>query len=617
MKKTMIFGLVFVLLCVCFVSISFATNAPSSEPLAADGPLSYSDYFSSERAIKRYAYSENSAVYRSLEDVPAVDYEYRLENWEKFYAVQPEIDGLYYMPLNGGEYEYLVNLNGQSYDAELDTLYYVNAAGQIVSLDLVSRLERVIANAEGTVTAMEATCDLLFYEADRKLYRIYLPEGKTDLFMDLSLYNPRLKWSAFSNQCVRLFLHNRVIYYNRETDRYYSSLSSTDTFYITKGSENLVPPVISPKGTLFDTEGIFFNYSHLIRLIPDASYGSGTVTYETLKTAEFTNNNNDLLLQELSYAGIISMRTEDEMVYPNTETPYLPRIPAATVKECYEKIFGKGTFAALAGKDITDVVGGSLLYDAKSDEYRFLCYTGGGGDSGCLPRALYTDIATSEDEVVLQVRYGLVFRGSSSQIALYSGSSRLVDYQNAKAFSVIPEMDRPYEQTDSAVKRAQNGVYDSYFPLYKVTFKANGDGTYYWKSTELVEEATPVPEELFPVKNSVVNTETSSNTSSSATDAVSDSTSSVVEDIVFPTTDVPSEEGASSQGGISDDSDAGTDGSSDFVTDPSAEHSSDFVLGSDGDSGVSSWILGVVCLVVLCVGGTMTWLLLKKNATKK
>ncbi len=485
MKKLFLFCIVLVLLFTGTLIFSFAAEE--------EGPLSYEEYFSEERGLKQYSFDTKSIVYSSYDYVAPIDYTYRIKNWQRYYAVEPQPDWLYITPLVGGKQEPLVKANEQAYYFLLDTLYYVNAEGWIVSLDLISRKETKIVKPEGKVDAMEASLDLLFFEVDRKLYRHYLPGGQTDFVMDLSPYNPNRGWYAFSNQTV---CPNFDLYYNREKDQYYSKVGFSQVFRVSEGEEDKISPPITVEGIAYDTDSIEFKYRYLTRLIPEASFGEGLVIFDTLPSAEFTNNDNDILLQELSYAGIISMRRQ--AVYPDFDSPYLPRIPAETVKKTYENIFGPGKFRHREGQDIGDVVGGTLIYDKETDEYRFLCYTGGGGDPACMSRAAYTDITINEQEVVLYVRYALMSMGYQDNVPIYAGCSLLTDRKNAVPFSVIPEIDDPYDNPNSAQNRFESGFYDEYLPLYRVTFTANGDGTYHWSSTFLMEDAKPIPVELYP-----------------------------------------------------------------------------------------------------------------------
>ncbi|MBQ4322908.1 MAG: hypothetical protein IJC19_03105 [Clostridia bacterium] len=485
MKKLFLFCMVLVLLFTGTLIFSFAAEE--------EGPLSYEEYFSEERGLKQYTHDTKSMVYSSHNYVALIDYTYHLKDWQRYYTAEPQPDWLYITPLGGSKQEPLVKANEQAYDFLPDTLYYVNDEGWIVALNLLTRQETRIVKPEGKVDAMEASLDLLFFEVDRKLYRHYLSGGQTDFVVDLSPYNPNRGWYAFSNQTV---CPSSGLYYNREKDRYYSKVGFNQVFRVSKGEEDKISPPITVEGIDYDTDSIEFKYRYLTRLIPKASFDKGLVMFDNLPSGEFTNNDNDILLQELSYAGIISMRRQAG--YPDSENPYLPRIPAATVKKVYENIFGPGTFREREKKDISDVVGGILFYEEETDEYRFLCYSGGGGDPACFPRAGYTDISITEDSIVLLVRYATMSVAFSDKVSIYTGSTLLTDRQNVTPFCVMPEIENPYDNPDSARNRFENGFYDAYLPLYKVTFKANGDGTYHWSSTLLVEEAKTIPVELYP-----------------------------------------------------------------------------------------------------------------------
>jgi len=500
MKKGILLGLIVSLLLSLAVLVSSA--AGDSNTSTSDRPLTYGDYFSEERRVKKYNTLEKSAVYTSHRYVSLELSEYyRLSgDWQGHFTAAPEGDMIYIIPPDGTKYEPLIDINGQDYSFVLDTLYYVTADGWIVARDLVSEEEVKIVRPEGEVFAMEASIDLLFYEVDRKLYRVYLPENRIDFFMDLSPYSPWQEWSVFSNQSVCVYFNGEKIYYNREEECYYSDLGLGGAFLVARGEENKVPSSLSSKRVPYDENGIVSRYGHLIRTIPDASYSSIRTEYGHI--LGYDNSNMDIFFQELAYAGIL--RCVDPSYFFEMEEDDSPCISKEMLQEVYERTFGPGSFEKFKSKEILSSSYGEIVYNTDHHDYHNAYFVNPNlkQNPDIISRVAYTDVSDNGSEIILKVRRGVASLEVSSKVRLFgSGSS--------KAFSIIPEVEDFRKDPDSAYNRLLRGEYDEYFPLYAVTFLSNGDGTYHWKSTELLEGGTPVPGELFPVKAENVNTDTS------------------------------------------------------------------------------------------------------------
>jgi len=356
-------------------------------------------------------------------------------------------------------------------------------------MNAATREETPILRPEGKVKAMWASVDLIFYECAGQLYRYHIPTGQKDFFMTLpcSVYRG---WKVVSNQTVQFDLNWEDCWYNREEGKYYSSYSDPVFFYVTRGEEGKVPSKISTERTLFSGDEIALRYNALVRRIPGGSYSVGKVTFENLRHGEFTRDDLDILREELHYLGLIDMA---DSIWDIEQTKESTRLPATTVRDMYESVFGKGSFASLAGKDLNSVTGGYFLYDKETDEYRYVCYSYGGGDAAITGNTVFTKVVEKGGSVELYVRKAIISQGG---VLFYPGNTWLVDHYDAPIFAIgkrssDPESDR---QPD---KMLENGELDEYLPLYKVTFLANGDGSYAWQSTEMVEEGKPIPESCF------------------------------------------------------------------------------------------------------------------------
>ena len=454
-----------------------------------------SDYFAVERKLMAYDSTVENKSFQSYQEVTSARQPVFAKDWEKTFAELPKSEWLYILPHGeAAKYQPLVDSHRQGYAFVLDTLYYVNADGWITVLDVATRAETPLFKAEGFVKEMKATVDLLFYECAGQLYRYHIPSGQKDFFMTVPAYG-NTGWNLVSNQTVSFNSHWKQYWYNREEDQYYSAYSKPQYHTVSPGNEGLRPAEFVAERTALTQTVFEIEYDYLIRRIPFASYLTERVDFSNFRASSLLRNDDGILRQELDYLGWIDLDEEVSEPYPE-KNPDMPRIPAAVVKQVYESVFGQGAFASLEGKDIRSVVEGHLYYDQQTDEYRFMCYTGGGGDGGGYRRTVYTDVVEKDGVTEVYVRFATA-EPTTTKVLFHPGMSTLVEDEpfafalgNADYFSVRKFLD---------------GEYDAYLPLYKVTLRENEDGSYRWESTEPVEEGKASLSELFPASTPSAN----------------------------------------------------------------------------------------------------------------
>lgn len=448
-------------------------------------------YFSVERKLLEYSVSVENKAFSATLEVTTGRQSYHVRNWQETFAEEPRANWIYILPHGeGAKYQPLVSSNGQGFDTVLDTLYYVNADGWIAALDVATRTEKALFKPEGKVKRLQATVDLIFYECAGQLYRYYIPSGKSDFFMTLP-YNRGQGWSVVSNQTVKFSMNYEGFWYNREEDQYYENSPGPDFFYVKEGEENQIPTEISPERTPASKESLFeLKYEHLIRLIPETSILTGKITYGNMGTGEFLFDDSDVLRQEMHYLGLIDMGDDIWDIEKSSESA---RLSAATLKQVYERVFGPGTFASLAGKDIQDVTGGYFIYDKETDEYVYYCYSYGGGDPAMTGRRFYFKAEEKNGTVNLYFRDASISQGGT---VFYAGNTSLTheDYGGAFAVGFRDGFEDSSLQPDTMLV---NGAFDEYLPVYVASFRQNADGSYRWVSTEMVEEGKEIPKSCF------------------------------------------------------------------------------------------------------------------------
>ncbi len=246
----------------------------------------------------------------------------------------------------------------------------------------------------------------------------------------------------------------------------------------------------------------------LLQYVPAGAYNTaGEMTVYNVPEYEFGVGPVRVLFLKLLDDGLIH-DTKSPSSDP-AECPDAPVFSEAEIKTHFENLFGPGSFASYADKDIRNV-GQVLHYDSAKKTYTYVLSGGWGGGCPYYPYEAYEKVEKDGENLLVYVRYGTY--GVSGETGKlwdfhYEGSS-----QERNPFS------SGYDGDGEIFEKLKSGQLDEYLPLYCHTFKPNGNGGYYWASTRVAEAATPIPEELYPVKKVEVSTDDTEKTESN-TDA--------------------------------------------------------------------------------------------------
>ena len=171
-------------------------------------------------------------------------------------------------------------------------------------------------------------------------------------------------------------------------------------------------------------------------------------------------------------------------------------ISVEDVCKTYERLFGPGTSSTLGIETMKDGAmfgtGSEALHLSKDTQtFTYDPETYGGGVHFGTRRTVVRSETVGQD-VIVYARFAqfnpggdwvLWVKGSvSSDNALIE-----LDQQEKKA---LPEYINPWGMISK-------GAFDEYLPVYKHTFKPNGDGTYYWAQTELDTAGKEIPLSVF------------------------------------------------------------------------------------------------------------------------
>ena len=164
--------------------------------------------------------------------------------------------------------------------------------------------------------------------------------------------------------------------------------------------------------------------------------------------------------------------------------PNLERIPAETVESVFNSLFGPGSFDLIRHDRFWGR--GALEYVESSDEYVYFENPGGGGPA-IDTREEVLSVEETGDTLILKVRYGLFHFDSPHPCSIFADDSILnATVENPDARLVYVD--------ESVGDWLLEGRFDEYLPVYAHTFKSNGDGAYYWESTEMIEAPKEIPE---------------------------------------------------------------------------------------------------------------------------
>ena len=228
------------------------------------------------------------------------------------------------------------------------------------------------------------------------------------------------------------------------------------------------------------TQALSVEKTHL-QQVPEGSFVlDEKTTYQNLEEKQLQNNTAVILLRTLHERGYIKNfpLAGDENPDPEGD-PTKERIPTETVKSVYDSLFGPGSFDR---RPIKRFITGFGSLESFSNPEEYVYYEPFvGGDSGQILR--HTPIVSAKElngSLIMRVRFASLYRSYYQPSFIEADSTgHVIAYVS-----------------DSVENALKEGVYDEYLPIYEIVFKSNGDGTYYWESTEMIEAPKTVPESL-------------------------------------------------------------------------------------------------------------------------
>jgi len=169
-----------------------------------------------------------------------------------------------------------------------------------------------------------------------------------------------------------------------------------------------------------------------------------------------------------------------------------PNVSAEDLKKTYVRLFGPDALTVYGDlRESYAIYGYQVLTRLKDGSYAYYYYSYGGGDLN-VSRRSYLRSETEGDNLIVYTTFAemppvgdRIFRLRGA----YSSTEYLINLDQ-KEFSNLPAGVDPWVM-------AYEGRFDEYLPVYKNTFKPNGDGTYYWAKTEPFSEGKEIPLSVF------------------------------------------------------------------------------------------------------------------------
>lgn len=274
-----------------------------------------------------------------------------------------------------------------------------------------------------------------------------------------------------------------------------------------------IPSAAAPSGKVIDLPK---EYAELYETIPMGAYAGETVTFENLAYTDLGANYQSILISRLMQDKIIVRPEKYDVSSDPKENPNAPRIPLQTIKTAFEGVFGPGSFDQLENTQTFSNKTDNLAYEESSGSYVYTYYSWGGGDPGVSLYAKYIKIESGDGQISLYEKFALY--GDYQTKCLYSDAKRLSNQEGTLLWQGSEE------DGNTLLMKMDGGALDGYLPLYKHTFKDNGNGGYYWASTEMVEAGTSIPEEALTEETQSTDISTSSTPSQSNPPSASDAT---------------------------------------------------------------------------------------------
>ncbi|MBO5220774.1 MAG: hypothetical protein J6C26_00485 [Clostridia bacterium] len=249
-----------------------------------------------------------------------------------------------------------------------------------------------------------------------------------------------------------------------------------------------------------------------------------------------------MLFDELFRLNIIPENYKVLQHYPSEEELASSlKIPVSELKNIIDRLYGKGAGdRAIIGQEFHHMKPELDLFPLEKEDAYAFCPAIYQGTSGLLYYSKQLDSeVVGEDLIIRSVyaewEYGETGSDQKIPVIVYSVENSFSErnYNTLATWEEKTGTKPPfYTKVES---RIRGGEFDEYLPVYKHTFKPNGDGTYYWAQTELETAGKEIPLSVIDPSAKEENTDTSTATDVSTgtvTDAVTDVSTGSATDVV-------------------------------------------------------------------------------------
>jgi len=167
-----------------------------------------------------------------------------------------------------------------------------------------------------------------------------------------------------------------------------------------------------------------------------------------------------------------------------------PKVSAAYLSEIMESLFGTGAADLLKGKTVLSS-GQEYLYlleDGKT--YAYVSHGAALDSEASARRIQFVRSEQVGEDLAVYVRYARYapfVPGEGRELWFYGAE------EGAENAACLMEKTDVSDLGSNIWTKIESGKLDDYFPVYKHTFKSNGDGTYAWIKTELDTAGKEIP----------------------------------------------------------------------------------------------------------------------------
>ncbi|MBO5221787.1 MAG: hypothetical protein J6C26_05690 [Clostridia bacterium] len=515
MKKLVLFLLLATLLC-----------SPGLVGFASES--SYEEYMSKERSLSDISPTDYCKQWVSN---PFVMREGVISDFQQEYAgINIKVGNVYQERIVDGKTQLVCLAEGNFENQNSSGKYmYLSTGSTIQQLDLTTLKSTVVYTGEHPIDELCVFEDIIYFTSAGSIYRYYAPDGSSELlytveslrgFSPLSNYIIRLSednpdyWEAVAASGVKEgeLLKDREAFSKWMNEKFGLQTSPESKPFLYCDVENIlmVCGVSRAKLSWYNTKTkelytsskeakavapIAFAetsdeslFEDLMLQIPSYAHTGEKESILTVSTGDIINQStSSIFFYGLQRDGLIPKTVEPFNAPPTKEQlAACPKVSAADIEKTFTRLFGPDAVARFCGKDSYSTRGHLILTRLEDGSYAYYDYSFGGGDG---PGA-WTNYVRSEtvgEDIVLYATFAYGTLGGYDSCWI----SETVD-DGGKALLSVPKENLEKRAADP-FKMLKTGAFDEYLPIYKHTFKPNGDGTYYWAHTELDTAGKEIP----------------------------------------------------------------------------------------------------------------------------